>query len=787
METYFETQMRNCVNEFYELYNENNYISKKRFDDFIDKYNDVFQLVSKMSLENDYVDKIYKIAHHGYEMINIKNDKYVSKNLESERNYFDNMFISIDKNISLDEEQRKAILIDEDYSLVVAGAGSGKTTTMAAKVKYLIEKKKIKPNNIIVISFTNKATEEMNNILNDKFHLNVDVSTFHKLGMKFIRNIFNERLEIVGDRGMHAILNDFFINEIFPNKQKLKEYTEHFSELLRLNDKCFDYENYDDYYKYYTDLRYNMCKDNLHSEIKWRINNRERNLKTINGEYVASLGELQIANYLYKNNIHYLYEERYPFDLANGRIYKPDFTIDNIGDRIYLEYYGLATLNIDGTISSYESEYVTNISIKRATHSKNKTDYIELFGKYENNDYFLPKLSYYLNKRNVIKTKRTDKEIFYRLMETSKNSPYLKLIKFFITFISLFKELNYKQKDFEILKKQTNNIEIIKQLELLEEVFQYYQNRLYLDKKIDFSDMIYFANMKMEELKKNNKQIKYDYIIIDEYQDISTQRHSFAKKISDLFNAKIIAVGDDWQTIYSFSGSDIELFTKFYDIMGYAEIIKLTKTYRNSQELIDIAGNFILKNSFQIDKKLQSNKTLENPVELIKYKINQYMDDLPVKLDKLINKIHQYNKKHTILLLARFNTELDNLINSKLFYKPFKGSSKIICKSCPDAIIDFLTIHKSKGLGYDQVILLNAIDGIKGFPSKIKDLPIIKFIKGNTLALENIEFPEERRLFYVAMTRTKNKLYIMIPDLHEFKSEFIKEIENEENVTCTEI
>ena len=322
---------------------------------------------------------------------------------------------------------------------------------------------------------------------------------------------------------------------------------------------------------------------------------------------------------------------------------------------------------------------------------------------------------------------------------------------------------------------------------MLEEVFQYYQNRLYLDKKIDFSDMIYFANMKMEELKKNNKQIKYDYIIIDEYQDISTQRHSFAKKISDLFNAKIIAVGDDWQTIYSFSGSDIELFTKFYDIMGYAEIIKLTKTYRNSQELIDIAGNFILKNSFQIDKKLQSNKTLENPVELIKYKINQYMDDLPVKLDKLINKIHQYNKKHTILLLARFNTELDNLINSKLFYKPFKGSSKIICKSCPDAIIDFLTIHKSKGLGYDQVILLNAIDGIKGFPSKIKDLPIIKFIKGNTLALENIEFPEERRLFYVAMTRTKNKLYIMIPDLHEFKSEFIKEIENEENVTCTEI
>lgn len=99
---------------------------------------------------------MFLISQNGYEMIEKRNKKFIDRHLIEDKIYFDQLFLSIDSNIHLDEEQRKAILIDEDYSLIVAGAGSGKTTTMAAKVKYLIEKKHVSPKDIILLSFTKK-------------------------------------------------------------------------------------------------------------------------------------------------------------------------------------------------------------------------------------------------------------------------------------------------------------------------------------------------------------------------------------------------------------------------------------------------------------------------------------------------------------------------------------------------------------------------------------------------------------------------------------------------------
>ena len=113
--------------------------------------------------------------------------------------------------------------------------------------------------------------------------------------------------------------------------------------------------------------------------------------------------------------------------------------------------------------------------------------------------------------------------------------------------------------------------------------------------------------------------LHFKYIIVDEYQDISRQRFDLTKALSEVTDAKIIAVGDDWQSIYAFSGSDITLFTKFAEKMGYAKMLKIVRTYRNSQEVIDIAGNFIQKNSAQIKKQLISPKTIEDPVIIYTY------------------------------------------------------------------------------------------------------------------------------------------------------------------------
>lgn len=786
MNNFFAEQMKYCVDDFLKLYNKDQYISKKTYDNFLDKYHDIFSLVNKYENKQDEIYiRFSKILTNGYEMIDRKNQDYLKKHMILEKEYFDNLFLDIDPNIMLDEEQRKAILIDEDYSLIIAGAGSGKTTTVAAKVKYLIEKKNVEPNSIILLSFTNKASEELDAIVNGKFHLNVEVLTFHKLGMKFIRNIVNKPIEISGDAGMNAILSEYFTEVIFKNKELLKQYLESFSDILRIDPICLKFKDYDEFYSYYVNQKYEECKNDLKSEIKKRINSRKKYLKTINGEYVKSEGELNIANYLYRHGIEYKYEELYPYTVGGYRSYKPDFTIFNYDLPIYVEYFGYAIQKEDGEYYSEDEKYHKEIGLKKQEHKKRGTDLIELYGKYENGEFYLQRLSYELAKRNIQKQDRTEKEIFYQLMETSKSGIYLNLLHLMKIFINVFKE-KYKSEDIEILEKNCADIKIKEQLKLLKWAYIYYQRRLHEQYKIDFQDMIHYAFDKMNVLKEKKQYLKYNYVIVDEYQDISYQRYCFIKKLSDLFQAKIIAVGDDWQSIYSFSGSDMDLFTNFCSLMGYGEEIKIVKTYRNSQELIDIAGDFVLRNEEQIKKNLISCKHLEKPVKLVKYNYDETIDNMPQVLDELIQKIYSEHPQESILLLSRFNSELDNLLDSKLFIRSHGKKEKIICKSTPKMNIEFMTVHKSKGLGYDKVILLNGINGILGFPSHIKDMPIIKYLKGENERIDDInemiEFPEERRLFYVAMTRTKNEIYIMTPEMMQYRSDFIKEIETNKNV-----
>ncbi|MCI8446599.1 MAG: UvrD-helicase domain-containing protein [Bacilli bacterium] len=768
--------MEQCIKEFYELYNSDDYISKKVYDDFVDKYQDLFQNFLKYG---DNQTEIYKkmmiLSQSGYAMIDKHNENYVTKKLEQYKDYFDHMFDEVDANILLDEEQRKAILIDEDYSLVIAGAGSGKTTTMAAKVKYLVEIKKVDPKQIILLAFTKKAAEELDERINGDFKLNVSIQTFHKLGLDFIRKIKKEKVSVIEEAGQYQLLATYIKEKVFPNKELLKSFIEAFPKEIHFDKKCLEYNNFNDYWNYYTDMKYEQNKNNLSKEIVKRIKRRIKYNRTINGEYVKSEGEVKIANYLYKSSINYTYEELFPQKLNQARTYKPDFTIYNGDESIYVEYYGLAKLHTNNLITSFDNDYKLNIFKKRALHQKYNTDLIELFGRYENNTNGSLELSRELNKRNIKKLERSEKDIFYRLMETSQDSLFTNFLRLVMNFISLFKEQNYQKEDLEKMIYDMEDEQVKKQLQVIRAFYLQYENDIRKENRIDFPDMINFAYHNMEELKDQYRYLNYQYVIIDEYQDISVQRYNFAKRLSDLFNAKIVAVGDDWQAIFSFSGSDVELFTKFYELMGYAEITKITKTYRNSQELIDLAGEFVSRNTEQFQKKLISDKHLNKPVELIEYNedLENEVNDLPERLREVLLRIYSENPKHNILLLGRYRGDIDTVLESK-YYK--KGTNEsIVLKEQPNINIEFLTVHSAKGLGYDQVILLNALDARMGFPSKIEAHPLIQLIRGKE-EYSTVEYPEERRLFYVALTRTKNKIYIMCPKQITCQSEFIKEI-----------
>ncbi len=201
---YYSVAVANCLSKFESLFTNNKFISKKVFDKFLDKYQDIFKMFNSsrflLSLENQ--NKMLQIINNGYTMIKNYNTYFINNALTTYKEYFDNMFKEIDSNILLDAYQRRAIISDEDYSLVIAGAGSGKTTVIAAKVKYLVDKLGLDPRKIIVLAYTNKAKDELSFRINNDFNLNIEVLTFHKLGMNILRELTDKPLQIIDDNKM---------------------------------------------------------------------------------------------------------------------------------------------------------------------------------------------------------------------------------------------------------------------------------------------------------------------------------------------------------------------------------------------------------------------------------------------------------------------------------------------------------------------------------------------------------------------------------------------------------
>ena len=319
-----------------------NYLSKKLQKDV----NDKISLNEKEYISNNLYIKIkeaYPDIIPSTFNLDLHNENVLERDYTKYKNYFDNMYKGIDENIHLDKEQIKAILRDEDYSLIIAGAGTGKTTTMASKVKYLVDIKKISPSKIVVMSFTKKATQELEERIKIDFEIPANTTTFHSLGYSYIKEIFNKRKCYVIDSSIREkIFIDYFKERIFPYKEQIKEILKIFS-FDKINKSWV-------FSKYFKENR-------IEKDI-----NREDYPKTIQGEMVKSIGEARIANYLYINGIEYQYEKIYKELMEDNKIYKPDFTLNLNGEEVYIEYFGL---------SNYDE---SNTAIKRYNYIRNKKE-----------------------------------------------------------------------------------------------------------------------------------------------------------------------------------------------------------------------------------------------------------------------------------------------------------------------------------------------------------------------------------------------------------------------------
>ena len=697
------------------------------------------------------------------------------------KKFFDNMYKGINDDIVLDEEQRKAIVADDSRALVIAGAGTGKTTTMAAKVKFLVDKKNINPQKILVMSYTKKATQALEELIVDEFGIDAHVSTFHALGFDYVRNAnLNSKCTVIDYNDRERIFYNYFSN-VFKNKSKLEQIHMLFIAEFEKSDKWMfsrdfmehykDFDTYEDYYKDYKEREIRnqpifIIENKVSDYVKSNLNGEL--IKTIRGEVVKSAAECVIANYLFSNNIDYSYEKVYDQIMEDRKSYKPDFTIHYAGRTIYLEYFGL---------NDYKYNKIKKKKIEFHKRYNNEFIYLENL----NIEDIEVSLKKELNRLNIKGWKKDVIEIYNQILDNNRLRGVFPLKNFFYNCVDKIKESLNRDHMSDYIKEYINDFLdtddkqlFMNQWNVIAEFYNYYNNELYHSSDVriyDYPDLIYYGNKAIEK-NISSSLPKFDYIIIDEYQDISASKYLLTKNTAKAGASKIFAVGDDWQSIYSFSGSKIEYIYNFKKIFPDAKIYRINKTYRNSQELIDTSGEFIMKNSSQIKKNLISEKHNRYPI-IFKDYTGTKLEDEDNALKEVINEIHKKNSKHNILVLGRYNKNINNIYKDKDFIDDL--DTRVVYKPYKDLYIDAMTIHKSKGLTYDEVIIIGMNNK---FPMKERnDFWLIDLLK-NKVPEEGINYPEERRLLYVALTRTKNNVYILSNYNSYFRSPFIDELKS---------
>ena len=777
------------------------YISKRDYKQYLDSKKatiDFFLTLVKSGLLSTFCEKncievnLVKDVLAKYEsfekIVDAHNEEYLRLALIEEKTYLDEILRSVDPKINLDEDQRKVVLTDEDYCLVIAGAGAGKTTTVTAKVKYLIEKKGVDPKQILVVSFTNKAVQELREKVNRDLGFDCPITTFHSTGHAIIRKQSEEKLNIVDSSKLYFVLQDYFKRAILTNESLVNNLIMFFASYF---DAPYEGTDLQSFFNNIAKSNFATMRSDLNEFKQQIIDVRTGKSVTIQNEVLRSKQEVEIANFFYLNNIEYEYEPIYKYDILFAKKpYTPDFIIRQGELVAYVEHFGITE---DGKNNRYSEDALTAykkaINDKVQLHRQHGTTLIYTFSSYKDGRSLTEHLREELENHGFVLNPRSNKEIMEKLVSSEENRYIRRLLSLICRFIANFKTNGYGADEFSRMYHSTQNVRTRLFLDVCNDCFLEYERYLKENNAVDFEDMINESARLLREVKEMKTKLDFRYIIVDEYQDISRQRFDLVTALSEVTDAKIIAVGDDWQSIYAFSGSDIELFTKFEERMGYAKLLKIVQTYRNSQEVIDIAGNFIQQNEEQIKKALRSPKHITDPVIIYTYDGSYKKSNGDNKSGANYNVAHaveialeqiiEYNKQEgkpansSILLLGRFGFDGDKLEKSGLF-EYIEHGNKLKSVKYPWLNITFMTAHASKGLGYDNVIVVNGKNETYGFPSKIEDDPVLAFvIKGD----RSIDYAEERRLFYVAMTRTKNRVFFIAPEQNP--SEFLLEIKRD--------
>jgi DNA helicase-4 len=686
-------------------------------------------------------------------LISHYNETFVKK----QKIKFSDFFKGVEFNQSnvLNDDQIKAVITNDVNTLVVAGPGSGKTKLLTDRIAYYILKHKISPDKIIVLTYNVSASEEISRRLKKIYNISsnssnidsVNITTFHSIGYKILAQSKKTRSEVP---------------RVEDNSRKV------IRELIR--DKKGKNSGYQ---QYYIDYFIDYCgeldfKDGKNLREDQLYYSRSLKYVSLDGTQVKSIAERDIANFFIQHGINYKYEVLVNWcdhDLP-GKTYHPDFFLPDYD--IYLEHWAVSDDDyVPKWFSGDTQDYQAKKKWKRDQFQKHNKMLWETDSSQWKNSQLESVLHEYCKNNEIPTKERTNEEIIKLLDRFPKKSEILSdSINSAIQTAKIYgytpiKFIEYMSSKIKIMSKRESRF-----YKLVFPIFLEYEDYLKKNEKIDFEDMINQSVQILEKYNENSTDQRipgYSMIMVDEFQDISHQRFELLKKLCSLKeDCRLFCVGDDWQAIYGFSGASNKYMVNFGKFIDHFTELKLNINYRNPSEIIQVGEEIIKKCKEYIPKNLVPvNNTILNPISskiLGSTTENVYKNIQMRRTVDLIKKLIQDGVDQSeIMVLSRFNfgytfvkdiCEKDPEINVELLKKgkPVKSG------------VRFYSMHKSKGLEADYVIILNLYNGLFGFPPQITDSYNRTLIHEDLTDSED----EERRLLFVALTRARKKVILFM-------------------------
>ncbi len=626
----------------------------------------------------------------------------------------------------LTNEQAEAVATDEDATLVLAGAGTGKTSVIVGKVAHLVRNQDVSPDEVLVLAFNRKAADEIRGRLKGDLSA-AHVHTFHSFGRRVIAESESapSLSKLAEDDLALKRAVDTIIGELLNDPEQSKAVIDFIVFHYTPYRSAFEFDNLGEYEEYVRDIE----------------------LRTLSGDLVKSFEELEIANYLTEHGVEFRYEDPYeiPTTTRGYRQYQPDFFLPGHG--IYIEHFAL---DRNGRPPSGWRGYAEGVEWKRSLHSHHGSTLVETHSWQRRQGVLLETLRTRLEEAGV-RFEQVPRQTLVRQLAQEQTSWLAGLLA---TFLNHVKSGGLSSDTLRARARQTGDRRRNESfLDVFEQVRVCYQKLLADQEALDFHDLI---NLAAEYIREGRWRPQYRYVLVDEFQDISAGRMALLQALQGQ-DVAFFLVGDDWQSIYRFAGSDVGLLRDCGDLLGHVEERTLSQTFRFADGILRPSTAFVKRNQEQTQRPLLPASGAEDEgVAVVADSdpaggVARALQDIGAKA----------RGQQTVLVLGRYRQRRSELLTPQR-----RGSSRV----------DFSTVHGAKGREADYVIVLDLNDGRWGFPSKVEDDPLLELVMP-PVSGGAFPFAEERRLFYVAMTRARNGAYLVTDPVRPstFVTELLKE------------